>query len=80
MDHLMQTRYRGLHPRGTRNQLSLHHLAGMDEGVGPELRIGISGWTYPGWRGIFHSPGLPHRRELEYAGRQMNSIEREECG
>lgn len=37
--------------------------------------IGISGWTYAGWRGTFYPPGLPHRRELEYASRCFNSIE-----
>ena len=40
-----------------------------------ELRIGISGWTYPGWRGVFYPERLPHRRELEYASQRMNSIE-----
>jgi tetratricopeptide (TPR) repeat protein len=37
--------------------------------------VGISGWTYAGWRGEFYPPGLAHRRELEYASRQLNSIE-----
>ncbi len=41
----------------------------------PELRIGISGWNYAGWRSVFYPPGLPQRRELEYASRQLNSIE-----
>ncbi|HEV2130019.1 MAG TPA: DUF72 domain-containing protein, partial [Longimicrobiaceae bacterium] len=41
----------------------------------PELRIGISGWTYPPWRGVFYPAGLPHRRELEYASRKLNSVE-----
>jgi uncharacterized protein YecE (DUF72 family) len=39
------------------------------------LRIGISGWRYPGWRGKFYPKGLPHRRELEYASRILNSVE-----
>jgi uncharacterized protein YecE (DUF72 family) len=39
------------------------------------LRIGISGWRYPGWRGKFYPKGLPHRRELEYASRKLNSVE-----
>ncbi len=39
------------------------------------LRIGISGWTYPPWRGTFFPKGLPQRRELEFASRQVNSIE-----
>lgn len=39
------------------------------------IRIGISGWTYPPWRGVFFPKGLPHRRELEYASRKLSSIE-----
>jgi uncharacterized protein YecE (DUF72 family) len=37
--------------------------------------VGISGWTYPGWRRVFYPQGLAHRRELEYASRRMDSIE-----
>ena len=40
-----------------------------------QIRIGISGWTYTPWRGVFYPSGLQHRRELEYASRQFNSIE-----
>ena len=40
-----------------------------------KIRIGISGWTYPPWRGDFYPAGLPHERELEFASRQVNSIE-----
>ncbi|HET8728255.1 MAG TPA: DUF72 domain-containing protein [Alphaproteobacteria bacterium] len=39
------------------------------------IRIGISGWTYPPWRGVFYPEGLPRRRELEYASRRFGSIE-----
>ena len=39
------------------------------------LHIGISGWTYKGWRGVFYPTGLPHRRELEYASGRLNSVE-----
>ena len=38
-------------------------------------RIGISGWTYAPWRGVFYPPKLPHRRELEYASDRLDSIE-----
>src|SRR5438067_12358671 len=38
-------------------------------------RIGISGWRYGPWRGTFYPKGLPHKRELEFASRQFNSIE-----
>ncbi len=40
-----------------------------------QLRIGISGWTYRPWRGTFYPKGLVQKRELEYASRQVNSIE-----
>jgi len=40
-----------------------------------EVRIGISGWTYAGWRGVFYPCGLPQKRELEYAARRFNTIE-----
>lgn len=41
----------------------------------PQTRIGISGWTYPPWRHVFYPDGLPQRRELEFASRQVGSIE-----
>jgi uncharacterized protein YecE (DUF72 family) len=37
--------------------------------------VGVSGWTYPGWRGDFYPQGLAHRRELEYASSRLTSIE-----
>jgi uncharacterized protein YecE (DUF72 family) len=40
-----------------------------------EVRIGISGWRYKGWRGVFYPKELPQRRELEYAARIFGSIE-----
>ncbi len=40
-----------------------------------DIRIGISGWTYPAWRGTFYPEGLPHRRELEHVSRRLNSLE-----
>lgn len=40
------------------------------------IRVGIGGWTYAPWRGgMFYPVGLVQRRELEYASRQLNSIE-----
>ncbi len=37
--------------------------------------VGISGYIYPNWRGVFYPRGLPARRELEFASRRFNSIE-----
>jgi uncharacterized protein YecE (DUF72 family) len=39
------------------------------------IRIGIGGWTYEPWRGTFYPANLPQKRELEYASRQLTSIE-----
>jgi uncharacterized protein YecE (DUF72 family) len=39
------------------------------------IRIGVGGWTYEPWRGTFYPADLPQRRELEYASRQLTSIE-----
>ena len=38
-------------------------------------RIGISGWRYEPWRGVFYPEGLPQRRELEYAARHFPTVE-----
>lgn len=40
-----------------------------------EVRIGISGWRYKGWRGVFYPKGLPQKCELEYASRVFGTIE-----
>ncbi len=40
-----------------------------------EIRIGISGWTYPPWRGVFYPAGLRQRDELAYAAARLGSIE-----
>src|SRR6185295_17728408 len=37
--------------------------------------IGISGWRYAPWRGVFYPKGLPQDRELEFASRALPSIE-----
>jgi len=40
-----------------------------------DIFVGISGWTYAPWRGIFYPPKHPQRLELEFASRQVSSIE-----
>src|SRR5205823_5378445 len=44
----------------------------MSEG---QIRIGIGGWTYPPWRGVFYPDKLPQAKELEYASRALGAIE-----
>jgi uncharacterized protein YecE (DUF72 family) len=40
-----------------------------------QIRVGIGGWTYPPWRGVFYPEKLPQSKELEYASRQLGVIE-----
>lgn len=40
-----------------------------------KIRIGISGWRYPPWRGVFYPKGLPQRLELHHASRRFPTIE-----
>jgi uncharacterized protein YecE (DUF72 family) len=39
------------------------------------IRIGISGWRYAPWRGVFYPENLAQKRELEFASRALSSIE-----
>src|ERR1700740_2594978 len=39
------------------------------------IRVGIGGWVFPPWRGVFYPPGLAQSRELAHASRQVTSIE-----
>ena len=39
------------------------------------VRIGISGWRYEPWRGVFYPDKLPQKDELAYASRRLSSIE-----
>ena len=39
------------------------------------ILIGIGGWNFKPWRGVFYPKGLVQKRELEYASRNLTSIE-----
>ena len=39
------------------------------------IRVGIGGWTFEPWRGVFYPADLSQKRELEFASRQLTSIE-----
>ena len=41
----------------------------------PVIRVGIGGWTYPPWRGLFYPDALPQRGELAFAARTFGAIE-----
>lgn len=44
----------------------------MSEG---KIRIGIGGWTFPPWRGVFYPDKWPQSKELEYASSALTAIE-----
>lgn len=39
------------------------------------IRVGIGGWTYEPWRGVFYPDKLPQSQELAYAAGKLTSIE-----
>jgi uncharacterized protein YecE (DUF72 family) len=39
------------------------------------VRVGISGWRYPPWRGVFYPKGLPQRAELSFAASKLSTVE-----
>jgi uncharacterized protein YecE (DUF72 family) len=39
------------------------------------IRVGIGGWSYAPWRGVFYPKGLKQADELAYASSQLTSIE-----
>ncbi|MDB5894426.1 MAG: hypothetical protein JWQ88_1957 [Rhodoferax sp.] len=44
-------------------------------GEGGKVHIGISGWRYTPWRGVFYPPKLPQRQELAFASRMLPTLE-----
>ncbi len=40
-----------------------------------DIRVGIGGWNFEPWRKTFYPADIPKSRELEYASRQVTSIE-----
>jgi uncharacterized protein YecE (DUF72 family) len=39
------------------------------------VRVGVSGWRYPPWRGHFYPAGLPQRDELRFASARFGALE-----
>ena len=40
-----------------------------------QIRVGIGGWNYEPWRGVFYPKGLAQVKELAYAASRLTSIE-----
>ena len=39
------------------------------------VRIGVGGWTFPPWRGVFYPDDLAQKNELAYASQHLTAIE-----
>jgi uncharacterized protein YecE (DUF72 family) len=71
MDHTSYAHHRHLQKR----------LAGVNDTLmtpkfkSGSIYIGIGGWTFEPWRGVFYPKDLPHAKELSYAGTHLTSIE-----
>lgn len=40
-----------------------------------DIRLGVGGWAFEPWRGVFYPPGLKQKEELAYASRRLTAIE-----
>lgn len=61
-------------PRNDKSTTDL--FSSLPSAMPSRIRVGVGGWTYVPWRGgMFYPVGLVQRRELEYASRQLTSIE-----
>ena len=47
----------------------------MEKSSRAPIRVGVGGWTFEPWRGVFYPSDLPQKRELEYMSRKLTSIE-----
>ena len=47
----------------------------MSQGAPSRIRIGVGGWNYEPWRGVYYPKGTAQARELEYSSRKLTTIE-----
>ena len=40
-----------------------------------QIHIGVGGWNFPPWRGVFYPKGLAQAKELSYAASKLSAIE-----
>jgi uncharacterized protein YecE (DUF72 family) len=43
--------------------------------MGGRVRIGVGGWTFEPWRGVFYPAGVKQKDELAWASRHLTAIE-----
>ena len=39
------------------------------------IYVGVGGWNFEPWRGVFYPDKLPQNKELEYAASKLTAIE-----
>lgn len=47
----------------------------MSERAAGRIRVGVGGWTFEPWRGVFYPEKWPQAKELDYAGQHLTGIE-----
>ena len=62
-------------PAGPKSAESKLVEAGPESIPASPVHVGIGGWTFAPWRGVFYPAGLPHAKELGYAASRLTSIE-----
>ena len=38
-----------------------------------KIHLGVGGWNFPPWRGVFYPDALPQAKELEYAASKLTA-------
>jgi uncharacterized protein YecE (DUF72 family) len=51
------------------------HAMANPQQASKHVHVGIGGWTFAPWRGVFYPKGLPQAKELGYAAEHLSSIE-----
>ena len=46
-----------------------------DRSPGGAIHVGVGGWTFEPWRGVFYPPKWPQAKGLDYAGQHLTGIE-----
>jgi uncharacterized protein YecE (DUF72 family) len=62
-------------PRGKRRLRQKPNTGEINACNKGSIRVGIGGWNYEPWRKTFYPADIAQSRELEYASRQVTSIE-----
>jgi uncharacterized protein YecE (DUF72 family) len=50
-------------------------LGQEDAAMAGRIRVGVGGWVFEPWRGVFYPEGLPQKQELHFASRRLTAIE-----